>query len=325
MRSKTIAMLLGACVLAWIGSGTPASAQTYPDRPVKLVVPFPAGGAADFHARLIAQKLSESTQQSFIVDNRSGAGGTIAADYVAKSAADGYTLLFGVGSLAVAPSIYEKLPYDIVNDFAPVSLVVITQNVLVVPGNSKYQDVRALLAAAKAQPGKLNYASSGVGATPHLSMALLVGLGGVDIVHVPYKGDTPALTDLLAGRVDMYFSTIAGSIEHIRAGRLRALGVSSRIRAAALPELPTLDEAGVPGYELVSWFGIMAPARTPVARVNLLSERIAKAVALPDVQEKFIAAGSEPTSNTPEAFHALIRESVDRFARIVSAAGIKAK
>ena len=308
--------------LGALAFGTQAWAQAWPNKPVRLIVPYPPGGASDLHARQLVVKFTD-LPQPVVVENRAGAGGNIAFEYVAKAAPDGYTLLWGAGSMTVSPALYNKLPFDVVNDFAPISLVVEIQNMLMVPAAAPWKSVRELVAAAKATPGKLNYASSGSGATPHLSMELLKSMAGVDIAHIPYKGDTPALTDLLAGRVDMYFATVAGGIQHLRSGKLRALGVSAKKRAAALPDVPTLDEAGVPGYEIVSWFGIMAPAGTPREIVNAMNGHIAKALAQPDLREKYIAMGSEPTTNSPQEFHNLIRESVVKFQKIVQSAGIK--
>ncbi len=308
--------------LVSLAFATQAWAQAWPNKPVRLVVPYPPGGASDLHARQLVVKFTD-LPQPVVVENRAGAGGNIAFEYVAKAAPDGYTLLWGAGSMTVSPALYNKLPFDVVNDFAPISLVVEIQNMLMVPAGAPWKSVRELVAAARATPGKLNYASSGSGATPHLSMELLKSMAGVDIAHIPYKGDTPALTDLLAGRVDMYFATVAGGIQHLRSGKLRALGVSAKKRAAALPDVPTLDEAGVPGYEIVSWFGIMAPAGTPREIVNAMNGHIAKAMAQPDLREKYIAMGSEPTTNSPQEFHNLIRESVAKFQKIVQSAGIK--
>ena len=311
---RLVAVLLAALSLD-------ATAQAWPNKAMRLVVPYPPGGASDLHARQLVAKFD--LPFPVVVENRAGAGGTVAFEHVAKSASDGYTVLWGAGSMTVSPSLYNKLPFDVINDFAPVSLVVEIQNMLMVPAASPWKDVRELVAAAKAQPGKLNYASSGSGATPHLSMELLKSMAGVDIAHIPYKGDTPALTDLLAGRVDMYFATVAGGIQHYKSGKLRVLGVSAKKRAAVLPEVPTLDEAGVPGYEIVSWFGIMAPANTPREIVNGMHAQIVKAVAQPDLREKYVGMGSDPTTNSPQEFHALIKESVAKFQRIVKSAGIK--
>ena len=311
---RLVAVLLAALSLD-------ATAQAWPNKAMRLVVPYPPGGASDLHARQLVAKFD--LPFPVVVENRAGAGGNVAFEHVAKSASDGYTFLWGAGSMTVSPSLNNKLPFDVINDFAPVSLVVEIQNMLMVPAAAPWKDVKELIAAAKAQPGKLNYASSGSGATPHLSMELLKSMAGVDIAHIPYKGDTPALTDLLAGRVDMYFATVAGGIQHYKSGKLRVLGVSAKKRAAVLPEVPTLDEAGVPGYEIVSWFGIMAPANTPREIVNGMHAQIVKAVAQPDLREKYVGMGSDPTTNSPQEFHALIKESVAKFQRIVKSAGIK--
>ena len=318
MNARLATLFAVPLLLAGLG----LQAQPYPSRPVRLIVPYPPGGASDLHARHLAAKMSD-LGQPIVIENRVGAGGNVAFDYVAKAAPDGYTLLWGAGSMTVAPALTANLPFDVVKDYAPISLVVVVQNVLMVPANSASKTVADLIAAAKAQPGKLNYASAGAGGIPHLTMELLKSMTGTDIAHIPYKGDSPALTDLIAGRVDMYFATIAGGIQHIKSGKVRALGVSAKKRAVTLPEVPTLDEAGVPGYEVVSWFGILAPAGTPREIVNLLHGHIVKAVAQPDLREKYVGLGSEPTTNTPQEFQALIRDSVAKFAQIAKGAGIK--
>ena len=313
---------VGLAAVAALLFASVAFAQAYPARPVRLIVPYPPGGASDLHARHLVAKMTD-LPHPVIVENRPGAGGNVAFDYVAKAAPDGYTLLWGAGSMTVAPAVTANLPFDVVKDYAPISLVVVVQNVLMVPSGAPWKSVPELIAAAKAQPGKLNYASSGAGATPHLGMELMKSMAKVDITHIPYKGDAPALIDLIAGRTDMYFATIAGGIQQIRTGKVRALAVSAKKRAATLPDIPTLDEAGVPGYELVSWFGVMAPAGTSRDIVNLMHAQITRAVAQPDLREKYVALGSEPTTNTPQEFQALLRESVAKFSQIARSAGIK--
>ena len=298
------------------------SSQPYPSKPVRLLSGFPAGGANDYHARVLAQKLGELFGHSVIVENRGGAGGTIAADAIAKAAPDGYNLLMGFGSLAVAPSVYAKLPFDVIRDFTPISLACRIQNVLVVPSALPAKSVKELIALARAHPGKMNYASSGTGATPHLSAELLKSLARIDIVHVPYKGDTPAFVDLLAGQVDMMITVVQSTLVHIKSGKLRPLAVTGTRRTASLPDVPTMSEAGVPGYELTSWFGVMGPPAMPRELVERLNGAVVKAVAIRDLQEKFVAGGSEPESSTPEQFAQLIRDDVAKFARIVKAAGI---
>jgi len=314
---KTAAVSL--CLLCAAGG---AAAQTYPAKPVRLLSGFPAGGANDYHARVLAQKLTELFGQTVIVENRGGAGGTIAADAIAKAAPDGYNLLMGFGSLAVAPSVYAKLPFDVLKDFTAVSLACRIQNVLVVPSALPAKNVQELIALAKAHPGKMNYASSGTGATPHLSAEMFKALAKVDIAHIPYKGDTPAFVDLLAGQVDMMITVVQSTLVHIESGKLRPLAVTGLKRTASLPKVPTMQEAGLTGYELTSWFGVMGPANMPRDVLDRLNGAMVKAIAQKDVQDKFVAGGSEPESSTPEQFAQLIRDDVAKFARIVKAAGI---
>ena len=314
---KTAAVSL--CLLCAAGG---AAAQTYPAKPVRLLSGFPAGGANDYHARVLAQKLTELFGQTVIVENRGGAGGTIAADAIAKVAPDGYNLLMGFGSLAVAPSVYAKLPFDVLKDFTAVSLACRIQNVLVVPSALPAKNVQELIALARAHPGKMNYASSGTGATPHLSAEMFKALAKVDIAHIPYKGDTPAFVDLLAGQVDMMITVVQSTLVHIESGKLRPLAVTGLKRTASLPKVPTMQEAGLTGYELTSWFGVMGPANMPRDVLDRLNGAVVKAIAQKDVQDKFVAGGSEPESSTPEQFAQLIRDDVAKFARIVKAAGI---
>jgi tripartite-type tricarboxylate transporter receptor subunit TctC len=289
---------------------------------VRLFSGFPAGGANDYHARVLAQKLTEFFGQTVIVENRGGAGGTIAADAIAKAAPDGYNLLMGFGSLAVAPSVHAKLPFDVLKDFTAVSLACRIQNVLVVPSALPAKNVQELIALARAHPGKMNYASSGTGATPHLSAEMFKAIAKVDITHIPYKGDTPAFVDLLAGQVDMMITVVQSTLVHIESGKLRPLAVTGLKRTASLPKVPTMQEAGLTGYELTSWFGVMGPANMPRDVLDRLNGAVVKAIAQKDLQDKFVAGGSEPEASTPEQFAQLIRDDVAKFARIVKAAGI---
>jgi len=311
-----------ACVVLCATGVCQAQAQSYPAKPIRLVSGFPAGGANDYHARVVAQKMTELLGQNVIVENRAGAGGNIGADAVAKAPPDGYLLLMGFGSMTVAPSIYAKLPYDVVRDFAPVSLVCRIQNVMVIHPSIPAKNVKELIALAKARPGRMNYASSGVGATPHLSAEMFKSMAGVDIVHVPYKGDTPAFIDLLAGQVDFMITVVQSTLVYIGSGRLRPLAVTGTTRASALPDVPTMREAGLKDYELVSWFGLMAPAGTPKSVVDTLHATTVKIVGMQDVQEKFTQGGSEPATSTPEQFAQQISADVAKFAKIVKAAGI---
>ena len=316
MKIAAASLSIALCVAG------PAGAQSFPAKPVRLLSGFPAGGANDYHARVLAQKLTEFLGQTVIVENRGGAGGTIAADAIAKSAPDGYNLLMGFGSLAVAPSVYAKLPFDVLKDFTAVSLACRIQNVLVVPVALPAKTVKELIALAKAHPGKMNYASSGTGATPHLSAEMFKTLAKVDIAHIPYKGDTPAFVDLLAGQVDMMITVVQSTLVHIEADKLRPLAVTGNHRTASLPQVPTMQEAGLPGYELTSWFGVMGPANLPLEVLDRLNGAVVKAIAQKDLQDKFAAGGSEPESSTPEQFAQLIRDDVAKFARIVKSAGI---
>lgn len=306
-----------------VGVAAPAYAQAWPSRPIRLVVGYPPGGTSDMYARLLAAGLQKALGQSVVVDNRAGATGIIGLDYLAKSAPDGYTLGLGPGSMTIMPSLNSKLPFDVQRDFSPISLMVYTQNALIVPASSPVKSVKELIALAKSQPGKLNYASSGTGATPHLSMELLKSMAGVDIRHIPYKGDTPAITDLLGGQVQMYCSTIGGVLPHIRSGRVRPLAVTGKVRSAALPDVPTMAEAGYPGYEIVSWYGLIAPAQTPPEIIKRLNAAVIEVIADPEVREKIIASGSDPATNTPEQFRTLIKNDVARYGKIARGAGVQ--
>ena len=321
-RLVPIAVLLLACVF-FVAAAPPASAQAWPSRPVRIVVAYPAGGATDIYARQLAAGMQEILGQPVLVENRAGATGIIGFDHVAKSAPDGYTLGIGLGALTIMPSLHSKLPFDVLRDFAPISVMLYSQNVLIVNPSLPVKSVKELIALAKSQPGKLNYASSGLGATPHLSMELLKSMAGIDINHVPYKGDAPAVTDVIAGQVQMYCSTIGGSIQHVRSGRVRALAVTGKVRAAALPDIPTMEEAGLPGYEIVSWYGLIAPARTPPEIIDRLNAAVVKVVSNPEMREKIIASGSDPATNTPAQFQALIRDNIARFGEIARAAGVR--
>jgi len=302
-----------------------AGAQsTYPTKPVRLVVPFPAGGTTDILARAAAQKLSEAWGQQVIVDNRPGAGGNIGAELVAKAPPDGYTLLMGtVGTHAINASLYSKLPYDHVKDFAPAILVAGVPNVLVVNPSLPVNSVADLIAYAKANPGKLNFASSGSGTSIHLSGELFKTLAGVQMTHVPYKGSAPALTDLMGGQVQLMFDNLPSSLAFIKAGKLRALAVTSTSRAAALPDVPTMIEAGVPGFEASSWFGIVAPAGTPREAVMRINGDVAKWLASPDARERLSSQGAIAAGGSPEDFARHIASDTAKWARVVKESGAK--
>ncbi len=314
-------VLLGlACAMA----SAVLQAQAYPNKPIRLVVPFPAGGTTDIVARDIAGQLGKALGQTVVVDNKPGAGGNIGADAVAKSAADGYTLLMGtVGTHAINVSLYAKMPYDAVKDFAPVSLCAAVPNVMVVPPSVAAKTVSEFIALAKKEGSALAMASSGNGTSIHLSGELFKVMTGTTLTHVPYKGSAPALGDLVGGQVQVMFDNLPSSIALIRAGKLRALAVTSSTRSAALPDVPTLDESGLKGFEASSWFGVFAPAGTPKEIVNRLAEEIQKATASAELQERFKTHGATPVGNSPEAFAAHVSAEIAKWATVVKASGAK--
>jgi tripartite-type tricarboxylate transporter receptor subunit TctC len=290
-----------------------------------VIVPSVAGGGTDISARMIAPKMSEYLGQSVVVENRAGAASIIGSDLVAHAASDGYTLLMGISTLTINPSIHTKLPYDTVRDFAPVSLVVTLPNVLVVHPSLPVKSVKELIAFARVRPGQLNYASAGVGSSLHLSMALFMSMAKLRMTHVPYKGSAPALVDMLAGQIEVMTGTMITVIPYVRDGRLRALGVTSLKRAAVAPELPTIAEAGLPGYEAVQWYGLLAPGATPREIIAKLNEAVAHATHDAAVRKRFLDDGVEPVGSTPEEFVALIRSDTAKWARVVKDANIKAE
>jgi tripartite-type tricarboxylate transporter receptor subunit TctC len=321
---KPIFDLVKAAVVATtlVTSVSGAYAADYPNKPIRLVVPFAAGGTTDFLARAIAQDLGTSMGTTVVVDNRPGAGGNIGSDLVARSEPDGYTLLLGtVGTHAINASLYKKMPYDTVKDFAPISLVASVPNILVVHPSVPAKSVKELIALAKAKPGTLAFASSGNGSSIHLSGELFKSMAEVDMFHVPYKGSGPALTDLVGGQVQLMFDNMPSSFPHVKAGRLRALAVTSAKRSPAAPDVPTIAESGVPGYEAVAWFGILAPAGTPPEIVKKLNTEIAKTLKSPEVTKRLASQGAEPVSNTPEQFAAYIKSEMAKWAKVVKASG----
>ena len=325
MQSMIRMLLAIVAGIALIAAGVaPVAAADYPAKPIRIVVPFPPGGTTDILARAVAQKLSEAWSQQVIVDNRPGAGGNIGAELVAKAPPDGYTLVMGtVGTHAINPSLYAKMPYDHVKDFAPVILVAGVPNVLVVNPSLPLHSVRELIDYAKANPGKLNFASSGNGTSIHLSGELFKTMAGVQMTHVPYKGSAPALGDLMGGQVQLMFDNLPSSLALIKAGKLRALAVTSTERAAALPDVPTMAESGLPGYEASSWFGVLAPAGTPHEIVAKLNGAIAAWLATPEAKEKLLAQGAIAAGGTPEAFAKHIDVETAKWAKVVKASGAK--
>ena len=299
-----------------------AFAQAWPAKPISLIVPFPAGGTTDVLARAIGQELSKSLGQPVIVESKPGAGATLGADFVAKSRADGYTFLMGAVHHTIATSVYKKLPYDFQKDLAPVSIVALVPNVLAVNPEVPARNVAELLALAKAQPGKLAYGSNGNGTGQHLIGAQFEAMGGVQMLHVPYKGSGPLTTDLLGGQIAMSFDTITPVLPHIKAGKLRALAITTNKRSAALPDVPTLDEAGLKGFNLGTWFGVLAPAATPQPIVERMHKEIARIVNLPDFKKKMEEIGAEPIGNSPAQMARQIKDDTDRFAKLVKDAKV---
>jgi tripartite-type tricarboxylate transporter receptor subunit TctC len=299
-------------------------AQNYPTRAVRLVVPFPAGaGVNDILARLVAQKLTDSLGQQIVVDNRPGASGIIGTDIVAKAQPDGYTMLIMSVSFASNPSLYKKLPYDTEKDLAPVTLISSGPLVLVVHPSVPAKSVKELIAYAKTNPGKLNFGSGGPGSTPHFAGELLKLMAGIDMVHVPYKGGAPALADLVGGQIQLILESVPGTLPLIRAEKLRGLAVTSKIRSALAPDLPTLDEAGVQGYEIAGWNGIFVPAKTPAPIIQKLYSEIAMALAQPEVKERLATMGVQAVGNTPAEFAVFIKAETAKWAKLVKVANIR--
>jgi tripartite-type tricarboxylate transporter receptor subunit TctC len=312
---------LGALALLLAGG---AWAQAYPTKSIRLVVPFPAAGTTDILAREVAQRLSVSFGQSVVVDNRPGAAGNIGSDMVAKSAPDGYTLLMGtVGTHAINPSLYAKMPYNHVKDFVPIVLVAGVPNVLEVTPSLPVNSVADLIKLAKEKPGQLNFASSGSGTSIHLSGELFKTMTGVDMMHVPYKGSAPALTDLMGGQVQLMFDNLPSSLAQIKAGKLRAIAVTSAQRSPALPNIPTIAESGLPGFEASSWFGLLAPAGTPPAIVARVNADVNEWLQTAEAKEKLLAQGAIPAGGTPEQFAAHIRVETEKWAKVVKVSGAK--
>ncbi|HQR11812.1 MAG TPA: tripartite tricarboxylate transporter substrate binding protein [Casimicrobiaceae bacterium] len=319
-----IALLSLAAAAVSLPLSPSALAQPFPSKPLRIVVPFPAGGTTDVLARAVAQKLTETLGQPVVVDNRPGAGGNIGAELVAKSPPDGYTLLMGtVGTHAINPGLYPKMPYDHVRDFAPVILVAGVPNVLVVNPSLPVNSVQELIVYSKANPGKLNFASSGNGTSIHLSAELFKTMAGVQIMHVPYKGSAPALQDLVGGQVQLMFDNLPSSLALIKGGKLKALAVTSSARAAALPDVPTLAESGLPGFEASSWFGLLAPAGTPQPAIATLNAEVAKWLATPEAREKLLAQGAIAAGGTPEDFTRHIAAETAKWQKVVKESGAK--
>ena len=318
------AISLIAALFACLGSSL-TYAQVYPDKPIRVIVPVPAGGTPDFVARMVLPGLSNLLGQPLVIDNRGGAGGLIAAELAAKAIPDGYTLFFSSpGSLVILPYLQKQVAYDTLRDFAPVSLVSSGPFLLITHPSLPAKSVKELLALAKAEPGKLNYASAGNGAANHLAMEIFKSMAGVNITHVPYKGAPQAVTDLIGGSgVSIMFNSIPPVIQHIKAGRLRLLGVSSARRSPQLSDVPTISESGVPGYESITWFGLLAPAKTPKAIVARLNERLVKVVRAPELKTQFETLGYDPVGGSAAEFTTFIRAESEKYGKAVKLSGAK--
>ena len=305
-------------MIAIAASSVMALAQSFPDRPVTIVVPFPPGGGTDAGARLIAQKLSTRWGQSVIIDNKAGAAGMVGSEYVSRAKPDGYTLLIGnIGTFSINPSLYKKMPYDADKAFVPVSMIAELPYFLLVTPTLKANNVKEFIAFAKANPGAVTYASSGSGSGPHLAGEMFEKATGLDMMHVPYKGGGPAAADVMAGHVNMYFSTVLESIGSVKSGKLKALGASSLVRSPAMPDLPTIAESGVPGYDAASWIGIAAPAGTPPVLVDKIAADIKAVISEQDTKQTLIQQGATPMPLAPAAFKARIESDRVRYAKVI--------
>ncbi len=312
-----------AATLALALPAAPVAAQSYPVRPVRLIVPFAPGAASDITGRLVAQKLAEGFNQSFVVDNRPGAGGNIGHDMAAKAPPDGYTLVLANESLAINASLSRKLPFDTLRDLAAISLVTINPRVFVASAASSFESIKDVVAASRAKPNSIRYGSSGIGTGPHLAGAMLANLAKIEMIHVPYKGAAPALADVLGGQIEMIATTILSSQPMIQAGKLRALAVTSAKRSGILPNVPTVAESGVAGFEATSWLMLLGPAKMPRPVVALLHQETARFIEQGDVRKRVAADGGEPVGSSPEQASAYLKGQVDRWGQVIRAAGVQ--
>ena len=321
MQRRTLLAGATAAGLAMATGGSWAQ-SAWPNKPVNLVVPFPAGGGTDAFARPLAAQFSKVTGKTLVIDNRGGAGGTVGASYAAKGAPDGYTLFMGtVGTQSINASLYKKMPFDPIKDFAPLTRVANVPNLLVANPQQPFKTVPEMIAYAKANPGKINFGSPGNGASPHLSGELFNAMAKVELTHIPYKGSAPAVTDLLGNQIAIMFDNLPSVIPHVRSGKLRAIAITTAKRSPELPDVPTIAEAGVPGYEAMSWFGLLAPAATPAPVLAKLSGALAKVLANPEVKKKIVDQGGEPVNETPAQFAAFIQSESVKWGKVVKSSG----
>ena len=318
MRASTLAV---ACAFA-----TAPAFAAYPDKPVRLIMPYPAGGSIDTAGRAVALKLADTFNQQVVVDNRTGAGGIIGTETAAHAVPDGYTIVIGgTGTLALSPHLHRKLPYDPVRDFAPVTMLIASPYVIVVHPSVAATSIKELIALAKAKPGQINYASGGAGSAPHFASEMFNTAAGVKLTHVPYKGSTPGVIDLIGGQVQVMFTGIPSVLAYIKSNRVRALAVTGKTRTAALPDVPTVIESGVPGYVVTPWFGLLVPARTPPAIVATLHRETVKVLRSPALLERFATEGVDPVGDTPEHFAAYIKEEIVKWGKVVKDTGMRAE
>ena len=319
---RAVFFAAAAALCCWVAE---APAQTYPNKVIRLVVPVPAGGGTDILGRMVAEGVSKRLGQPVIVDNRTGASGMIGTELVQKAAADGYTMLMAYSAvLTVNHALFKKIAYDPIKDFVPVAIFADVPNILVVHPSVPANSVAELIELAKSQPGKLNHASSGNGVMNHLSMELFKQMAGIDMLHVPYNGGAPAMIDLMGGRVQLMFNNLVEVLPHIKSGKLRALAIATARRSPVLPDLPTVAESGLPGYETSLWYGVVAPAGTPAAIVNMVNNAVRQTQQMPEIKARLAAMGAEPVSLTPDEFGVLIKSEADKWGRVVRAAGIVA-
>jgi tripartite-type tricarboxylate transporter receptor subunit TctC len=315
-----------ACAVVALAISAAAHAQVYPSKPIRMIVAYPPGGGTDIVGRMVAQKLGEALGQNVVIENRGGASGNIGTEIAARAAPDGYTVLMGnVAPNAINVSLFRSLPFDPVADFAPVSLVASTPNILVVHPSTPARTVKEVIALARARPGTLNFASAGVGSSSHLAGELFRVLAGADIVHVPYKGAGPAMVDVLSGQVQLYFATMPAAMPHVKSGKLVPIAVTSARRSPALPELPTIAESGVAGYEASTWYGLLAPAHTPGPAVARLHEGILKILGEAELRERLTDQGFEPVGDSPQEFAAYIRSEIAKWGKVIRDAGIRSE
>ena len=318
MRAGALICLLGVAGI----SSSAAQAQAYPAQPIRIVVGFQAGGGVDMSARAIGKYLTEALGQSIIVDNKAGAAGNIGANFVAKAAPDGYTFLMSNSTIAM-PGLFVNLPFDVSRDLLPITQVAIGPSVLAVHPSVPVNSIKELVALAKAKPRQITYGSGGVGNITHLEMELLNAMVGVEMVHVPYKGSAPSVIGLMGGEVQMIFTSIPAALSQIKAGRIKPIAVSILQRSSALPNVPTINESGVPGYDAATWYGLFAPAGTPKIAVDVLSREVVKIMSVPEIKERFASDGFEPVGNTPEEFAKILKEELVKWAKVMKIAGIK--